>query len=108
MNKKSYIQITIICFLENIFTESMFKIDQIKHLFDCCQCNLLLVDPVALPCGYNVCKQHIDELLDNSNNKLKCQFCPRDHPIPEWLYSQQTNTKGVGHQAKYFEVKSCL
>ena len=62
----------------------MFKIDQIKHLFDCCQCNLLLVDPVTLPCGYNVCERHIIyELLGNDNNKLKCQFCPRDHPIPE-------------------------
>ncbi len=39
----------------------MFKIDQVKNLFDCDQCNQLLVDPIALPCGNSVCKKHVDE-----------------------------------------------
>ena len=64
----------------------MFKIDQVKNLFDCEQCNQLLVEPVTLPCGYSVCKRHLDELLENTPkdmNKFDCQLCEEKHYIPE-------------------------
>jgi len=63
----------------------MFKIDQVKNLFDCEQCNQLLVDPVALPCGYSVCKRHLDEQLESSPKKIKldCELCDKKHFIPE-------------------------
>ncbi len=48
----------------------MFKIDQAKNLFNCEQCNQLLVDPVTLPCGYSVCKRRLDRLLENSQKNL--------------------------------------
>ena len=64
----------------------MFKIDQVKNLFDCEQCNQLLVDPVTLLCGYSVCKRHLDELLENTPkemNKFECQLCEKKHSFPE-------------------------
>jgi len=64
----------------------MFKIDQVKNLFDCEQCNQLLVDPISLPCGYSVCKGHLDELLKNPPkeiNKFECELCKKNHCIPE-------------------------
>ena len=64
----------------------MYKIDQVKNLFDCEQCNQLLVEPVTLPCGYSVCKRHLDELLENTPkdmNKFDCQLCEEKHYIPE-------------------------
>ena len=63
----------------------MFKLDQVKNLLNCDQCNQLLVDPVAIPCGYSVCKKHLDELLENSmeDNKFKCELCHDEHTIPE-------------------------
>ncbi len=64
----------------------MFKIYQVKNLFDCEQCNQLLVEPVTLPCGYSVCKRHLDELLENTPkdmNKFDCQLCEEKHYIPE-------------------------
>jgi hypothetical protein len=64
----------------------MFKIDQVKNLFDCEQCNQLLVDPVTLLCGFSVCKRHLDELLENTPkemNKFECQLCKKKHSFPE-------------------------
>ena len=64
----------------------MFKIDQVKNLFDCKQCNQLLVDPVTLLCGYSVCKRHIDELLESNSkesNTFLCKLCDDEHCIPK-------------------------
>ena len=63
-----------------------YKIDQVKNLFDCEQCNQLLVDPITLPCGYSVCKRHLDELLVNAPkemNKFECELCEKKHFFPE-------------------------
>ena len=37
----------------------MFKIDQTQSLFDCCLCNNMIVDPIAIVCGNTICKSHI-------------------------------------------------
>ncbi len=50
----------------NFLNKKMFKIDQVKNLFDCEQDNQLLLDPVTLPCGYSVCKIHLDRLWGES------------------------------------------
>jgi hypothetical protein len=63
-----------------------YKIDQVKNLFDCEQCNQLLVDPITLSCGYSVCKKHLDRLLENAPkdmNKFECELCKEKHCIPE-------------------------
>ena len=63
----------------------MFKIDQVKNLFDCEQCNQLLIDPITLLCGYSVCKRHLDELLESSpkeSNTFLCKLCDDEHFIP--------------------------
>jgi hypothetical protein len=53
----------------------MFKIDQVENLFDCEQCNQLLIDPITLLCGYSVCKIHLDELLESSLKESNTHFC---------------------------------
>jgi hypothetical protein len=35
----------------------MFKIDQVENLWDCEQCNQLIIDPVTIVCGYSVCNR---------------------------------------------------
>lgn len=61
----------------------MFKIDQVKSLFDCCVCNKLLVEPITFVCGNNVCKAHIDEQLESGENKYQCDLCQEKHNVPE-------------------------
>jgi Rad3-related DNA helicase len=46
----------------------------------------LLVVPVTLPCGYNVCKRHLDEQLDSTPKKIRkfeCEVCDEKHNIPD-------------------------
>ena len=65
---------------------SAYKIDQVKNLFDCEQCNQLLVVPVTLPCGFSVCKRHLDEQLDSTQKKIRkfeCEVCDEKHNIPD-------------------------
>lgn len=42
----------------------MFKVDELKDFFNRDHYNPLLVDPVLIACGNNVCKKNLDELLD--------------------------------------------
>lgn len=80
---------TIFLFKQNFIHQKnleMFKFDKIKNLFDCSLCNSLLVDPVSLPCGFNVCKQHIDQQLTNNpeeRSTFKCEKCQDEHHIPK-------------------------
>jgi chromosome segregation ATPase len=59
----------------------MFKIDQVNNFFDCDVCHKLLVDPITTPCGYSICKKHLDKLL--SEKAYKCRICREEHSIPK-------------------------
>ncbi len=64
----------------------MYKVDKIKNLFDCDLCHKVLVDPISIPCGNNVCKSHLDKLLINvSKDKtfFTCELCKEEHSIPK-------------------------
>lgn len=62
----------------------MYKIEQVKTLFNCDQCNKLLVDPITIPCGNTICKKHLDSLLENIKNgeiSFKCHLCNDMHVV---------------------------
>ena len=48
----------------------MYKVDKIKNFFDCDLCHELLVDPISIPCGNNVCKIHLDNLLKKISKEI--------------------------------------
>ena len=45
-------------------------------LLKCDQCKETLIDPIFIPCGYSICKRHIDESTSHIN---PCVFCKRVH-----------------------------
>jgi hypothetical protein len=64
----------------------MYKVDKIKNFFDCDLCHKVLVDPISIPCGSNVCKAHLDKLLKNvskEKNVFQCEICKEEHSIPK-------------------------
>jgi hypothetical protein len=64
----------------------MYKIDEIKNFFDCDFCHKVLVDPISIPCGNNLCKDHLDKLLKNiskGKNIFRCEICQEEHFIPK-------------------------
>ena len=64
----------------------MYKIDEIKNFFDCDFCHKVLVGPISIPCGSNLCKDHLDKLLKNipkEKNIFRCEICQEEHFIPK-------------------------
>ena len=64
----------------------MYKVDKIKNVFDCDLCHKVLVDPITIPCGNNVCKSHLDKLLkkiSKEKNIFQCEICKEEHFIPK-------------------------
>ncbi len=64
----------------------MYKIDIIKGLFDCDICKNLLVDPISLPCGNNVCKHHLEYFGKKKivlGKSFVCEVCKDKHYVPE-------------------------
>ena len=64
----------------------MFKIERMKRLLDCDLCNEVIIDPVTMPCGYSICKTHLDnKMTDKSNNKGSyiCEICKEEHAFPK-------------------------
>jgi hypothetical protein len=42
-------------------------------------CKKYLINPITLPCGQTVCKEHLNDSLE----KIKCPFCDYDHMKPK-------------------------
>ena len=64
----------------------MYKVEKIKNFFDCDLCHKVLVDPISTPCGNNVCKGHLDNLLKNVSKEksfFRCEICQEEHFIPK-------------------------
>ncbi len=64
----------------------MYKVDEIKNFFDCDLCHQVLVDPITIPCGNNVCKDHLEKLLKNvskEKSSFQCEICKEEHFIPK-------------------------
>ena len=45
-------------------------------------CKKYFVKPVLLPCSKSICQEHVKEVTDSGNKKLKCEFCKQEHQIP--------------------------
>jgi hypothetical protein len=52
-----------------------------QSIYVCClkDCKLFLDQPINLPCGFMICKKHIDTKIKT----FKCEFCQEEHLIPE-------------------------
>ena len=50
----------------------------------CQVCSKYYLNPVILPCGNNICEEHVNQKLEKNNSKIyECDFCFIDHETPE-------------------------
>lgn len=57
----------------------------LKSLLICEYCDKLIESPINLPCGRTICKTHIDEMVnktEQNNSFLKCKLCKNQHSYP--------------------------
>ena len=66
---------------------------QLNQIFTCqiCKKKKYFKDPVTLPCGTNVCNEHV-VLIENAENQplfytCKCQICSQDHLSNQAVFS---------------------
>lgn len=50
----------------------------------CRECYEIFNEPVILPCGETICKEHVSMMFENSNNESNaCDYCEEVHEIPK-------------------------
>ena len=54
----------------------------LKNIYTCDfkLCGLYLNEPITLPCGYSICKKHIDDTIEK---RFECESCGKEHVIDE-------------------------
>ena len=55
------------------------------------RCGLYLEEPITLPCGFSVCKSHINM----TNDSFKCECCKKLHPIIEGSFQINRKTENL-------------
>ena len=58
----------------------MYKREHVETLFSCELCLKLIIRPVTLPCGNNVCLRHLR--VHSEQERFKCDLCREDHYMP--------------------------
>ena len=55
--------------------------NRINQILTCSVCKKYFLDPVALPCGSNICKEHVilKEMQKNKIYSFHCSLCEQDH-----------------------------
>ena len=62
-----------------------FIVEEVKKVLQCDLCYQLLVEPVTIVCGSNLCKKHLDKQLETRTDEkgsFYCELCLKNHLIP--------------------------
>ena len=51
-----------------------------KSNLTCSYCSKIFRDPIELPCGHNLCKEH---LTGKNENRIKCAECKKDFEVKD-------------------------
>ena len=56
------------------------KNQKFNEILICKICEKYYLNPVILPCGNNICKEHVNE---NNSQSYECNLCNDNHELPE-------------------------
>ena len=65
----------------------------LRSLLICKICNNFYDNPVFLPCHCTTCKSHIPDLMNNSENSIKCLICRKKKTLPAEGFEENTQFK---------------
>jgi hypothetical protein len=57
----------------------------LSEYFTCEICNKYYLNPIILPCGDNVCEEHVKQktkITDNQEKEYQCELCQSKHKLP--------------------------
>ena len=78
----------------------------LKSQLTCSYCSKIFKDPIQLPCGDSICREHASERDVVKNNKIKCKKCSDESEVKNNEFkSNQTLNKLVEDQSYLSEVE---
>ena len=63
----------------------------LKQSLTCSYCSKIYMDPVELPCGDLICKEHLKEKQVLKQNKIKCLKCKQEFQVKGNDFKQATS-----------------
>ena len=54
-----------------------------KSQLTCSYCSKILKDPIYLPCGDSICRNHLSERRVVKENRIECNKCKRDFEVKD-------------------------
>ena len=57
------------------------------QLVTCKICKKYFSNPILLPCGNNICENHLTTYNNDNESIYKCDICFKDHQLPEEGFS---------------------
>ena len=56
---------------------------KLKSNLTCSNCLIIFKDPIELPCGHNLCNEHLTEKDIVKQNRIKCAECQQDFQLKD-------------------------
>ena len=56
---------------------------KLKSNLTCSNCLIIFKDPIELPCGHNLCRQHLAEKSVVKQNRINCGECKKDFEVKD-------------------------
>ena len=82
---------------------------KLKPNWTCSYCSKIFKDPIDLPCGDTVCRQHLSERRVVKENRIECNKCKRDFVVKENQFkSNKTFNMFVEYVYHLFEKEKSL
>ena len=61
----------------------------------CQSCEEFIFEPVFLPCGHSICKEHVDETVEENEKQIKCDICNESFDIPSKGFAPNRALEGL-------------
>ena len=72
-----------------------------KSKLTCSYCSKIFKDPIDLPCGDSICRQHLSERDVVKEKRIECKKCNQEFRINDYEFRSNTNLKNSIERHSY-------
>jgi hypothetical protein len=72
-----------------------------KSQLTCSYCSRIFRDPIDLPCGDSICRQHLSERDIVKQNKIKCKQCNKEYQVKDNEFKSNNQLKHLIESHSY-------
>ncbi len=75
--------------------------NQWKSQLTCSYCSKIFKDPIDLPCGDSVCREHLSEKSVVKENRIKCKDCNQESEVTFDVFRSNKRIKNLLESQSY-------